>query len=290
MVRAKPAVPLAGEAIVRRIIRWLTGQGIGHVVLNLHHRPETIAAVVGDGTDLGAAVRYSWEQPVILGGAGGPARALPILGTPQFFIVNGDTLCDVSLERLTAAHAASGALVTLALTQNHEPARYGGVHLDDEGRVTGFARRGPEAEGSFHFVGVQLAESRAFEDLSPDRAMASIGGAYDIMIARQPGSVMGFVSDNVTFWDVGTVADYWHTSHAWLAREGPDGWCGASSHIDPQARVTKSIVWDHVLVPRHCVIDECILTDGVRLAEGAQYRRSILIADESGVRAEPLGL
>ena len=48
------------------------------VVLNLHHLPETIAAVVGDGADLGVRVRYSWEQPV-LGSAGGPRHALPLL-------------------------------------------------------------------------------------------------------------------------------------------------------------------------------------------------------------------
>ena len=34
--------------------------------------------VVGDGRDLGVRVRYSWEQPV-LGSAGGPRHALPLL-------------------------------------------------------------------------------------------------------------------------------------------------------------------------------------------------------------------
>jgi len=288
-VRAKPAVPLAGEAIARRIVRWLVSQGVNDVVLNLHHRPETIAKVMGDGSDLGASVRYSWEQPDILGGAGGTARALPILGADRFFIVNGDTLCDVSLASLASAHERSGALITLALTPNHDPARYGGVHLDEAGRVTGFARRGAEAEGSFHFVGVQLTEARAFDGVSPDRARASIGGAYDALMARQPGAVMGFVSNGVTFWDIGTIADYWHTSRAWLARESPGAWLGVESSIHPDARVTDSLVWDRVVISRGCVIDECIVTDGVHVPEGAHYRRAILMADSNlGVRVEPL--
>jgi hypothetical protein len=78
-VRAKPAVPVAGEPLVRRIIRGLVAQSVTELVLNLHHLPATIAAVVGDGRDLGATVRYSWEQPVILGSAGGPALALPLI-------------------------------------------------------------------------------------------------------------------------------------------------------------------------------------------------------------------
>ena len=52
-VRAKPAVPVAGEPLVRRILGWLSSQGVRDVVLNLHHLPETICAVVGDGADLG---------------------------------------------------------------------------------------------------------------------------------------------------------------------------------------------------------------------------------------------
>src|SRR6185436_16111913 len=63
LVRAKPAVPVNGEPLARRIIRWLSGQGVANVVLNLHHLPATLTAVVGDGSDLGVRARYSWEQP-----------------------------------------------------------------------------------------------------------------------------------------------------------------------------------------------------------------------------------
>src|SRR5262249_44827398 len=118
-VRAKPAIPVAGEAMIRRIIRTLVGHGIDDLVLNLHHRPATIAAVAGDGNDLGARVRYSWE-PEILGSAGGPRLARSLIGSGTFWIVNGDTLTDVSVDALSEEHAASGARVTLALVPNRE--------------------------------------------------------------------------------------------------------------------------------------------------------------------------
>src|SRR5262245_11793836 len=78
-VRAKPAVPVAGVPIVTRILRWLAGQHVTEIALNLHHLPQTLSARVGDGSDLGLHVRYSWEQPEALGSAGGPRRALPIM-------------------------------------------------------------------------------------------------------------------------------------------------------------------------------------------------------------------
>jgi NDP-sugar pyrophosphorylase family protein len=68
-VRAKAAVPVAGEPLVRRILRQLRAADVRDAVLNLHHLPHTITRVVGDGSDLGIRVRYSWEVPV-LGSAG----------------------------------------------------------------------------------------------------------------------------------------------------------------------------------------------------------------------------
>src|SRR5437773_1620141 len=113
-VRAKPAIPVAGDPMIRRIIAWLARSGVRDLVLNLHHLPATLTTVVGDGSDLRARVRYSWEQPVVLGSAGGPRLALPLVGAASCLIVNGDTLTDLPLEPLAEAHRVSGAEVTLA--------------------------------------------------------------------------------------------------------------------------------------------------------------------------------
>jgi len=40
-------VPLAGETLVERALRWLVREGVTEAVVNLHHRPESIAAAVG---------------------------------------------------------------------------------------------------------------------------------------------------------------------------------------------------------------------------------------------------
>jgi NDP-sugar pyrophosphorylase family protein len=283
-VRAKPAVPVAGEPLVRRISRWLAGQNVDDLVLNLHHLPSTVTAVMGDGSDLGVRVRYSWEQPVVLGSAGGPRQALPIIthrGDQTFFIVNGDTLTDVDVSALASTHASAGTLVTLALTPNHEPLRYGGVRLDARARVTGVVPRGPEARDSFHMIGVQIAHADAFASLPAGRPMASIGGVYSDLIAERPGSIAGFVSD-AAFWDVGTVSDYWKTSLTFIDRERGRGWHGRGAQLHPRAQVTRSILWDAVGVGADCRLDECIVTDGVQVPPGTACFRSILRIDESG--------
>jgi len=283
-VRAKPAIPVAGEPMIRRIIRALVAEGVDDLVLNLHHLPATLTAIVGDGRDLGARVRYSWE-PVILGSAGGPRLARPLVGCDSFWIVNGDTLTDVSLGPLFAAHAASGARVTLALVPNREFARYGGVHLDDQRRVRRFTPRGPASEGSYHFIGVQLVDAAVFDTVRPGEAASSIGGVYDALIAADPNAVRGFVSD-ASFFDVGTVEDYRRTHDAFASGDAarssanPTPSVGRGATIDPSARVTQSILWDDVQVAAGATLDACIVTDRVVVPAGAEYSRAVLVRGE----------
>jgi NDP-sugar pyrophosphorylase family protein len=280
-VRAKPAMPVAGVPMIRRIIATLVSQGVDDLVLNLHHRPETLTAVLGDGRDLGARVRYSWELPQILGSAGGPRLARPLVGAATFLIINGDTLTDVDMARLADAHSATGALVTLALIPNREFQRYGGVRIDAQGRVTGFVRRGPQAEGSHHYIGVQMVDGCVFDTVEPGAAASTIGGIYDALIASQPDRVRAFVSD-AAFSDVGTPGDYWRTSMALAAAEGGDANAGRGAQIDRSARLTRSILWDDVQVGAEVQLDECIVTDGVQVPAGATHRRAILMRDGAG--------
>jgi NDP-sugar pyrophosphorylase family protein len=206
-------MPIGGEPLIRRILQWLAHEHVDDIVVNLHYLPHTIAAVVGDGSDLGVRVRYSWEQPVILGSAGGPRRAAPILGARSFFVVNGDTLTDLALAPLARDHESSGALVTIALIPNREPDRYGGACLDEFGRVTGFVPRGPSAAGSYHVIGVQAARAEAFAGLKDGEPANSVRGIYEQLIAANLGSIRGFVCE-ARFWDIGTVDDYAATDAA----------------------------------------------------------------------------
>jgi len=211
--RAKPAMTVGGIPIIRRIIEWLARDGVTDLVVNLHHLPGTITALVGDGSDLGARVRYSWEQPAVLGSAGGPRHALALIGAKTFFIVNGDTLTDLRLPPLADAHAATRAMVTMALVPNRLPEKYGGVRMGDDGSISGFVARGAQAIGSYHFIGVQVADADVFAGLKDGEPINSTHGVYDTLIASKPGSVRGYLCD-ASFWDIGTPEDLARTDAA----------------------------------------------------------------------------
>ncbi len=273
-VRAKPAMPVAGTPLVRRIFAWLVSHGVRDLVLNLHYKPQTITAVAGDGSDLGLRVRYSFEDP-ILGSAGGPRHALAMIDSPRFFVINGDTLTDVELGALADSHKASGALVTMALIVQPDAGHYGGVGLDAEGAVTGFIRRGTPS--TYHFIGVQAVNAEAFSHVAADQPADTVGALYPMLLAERPGSIRGFVCD-ASFHDIGTPHDYLQTSLLLAHQEGrPLPLVGRDCAIDATAIVEDSILWDEVVVGAGATLTRCVLADGVRVPEGARFEDAAIV-------------
>jgi NDP-sugar pyrophosphorylase family protein len=277
---------VAGTPLVARVIRWLAGHGVRDAVLNLHHRPETISRQIGDGSDLGVRVRYSWENP-ILGSAGGPRHALPLLDGERVVIVNGDTLTDLNLKSMIAAHEHSGAWVTMALIPNPKPEQYGGVILDED-RVAGFTPRQPGAR-NYHFIGVQVVETHVFASLPDNQPAESVRALYPALMKERPGAIRGFVSE-ASFDDIGTPGDYYQTSLAIAAREGAEASLrGARTRVATSASAPRTILWDDVILEEDAELVECIVTDGVRVPAGTQLIRSIVLpasAELFGAAAE----
>jgi NDP-sugar pyrophosphorylase family protein len=267
-------VPVAGESLVRRLLRYAAGWDIRDFILNLHYLPETITAQVGDGSDLGVRVRYSFESPV-LGSAGGPRKALDLLPDEPFFIINGDTLTNVDLNALAENHRETGALVTIAVIPNEHPDRYGGLIVDSTGRFHSVVPRGSHAR-SYHVVGVQMAHPSAFARLPLNLPVESIGSLYKDLVRENPGHVRAFLCA-ADFWDVGTPADYLDACLSIGRREGDVVQIGRRSVIEPSARIAESVLWDDVSVGAGAVVERCVVADGVKIPSGAHFRSCAII-------------
>ena len=255
LVRAKAALPVAGVPLIHRILRSLSSAGVREAVLNLHHLPHTLTRLLGDGSALGMRIRYSWEVP-ILGSAGGPKRALPLLHVPEqqntakppagsatsgstFLIVNGDTLTDLDLRAVVEDHQRSGALVTMAVVPNTEPDKYGGVVVAADGSVTGFVWRGSR-EPSCHFVGVQVAEPEAFASVPADVPYETVGALYPALLSARPGAIRAYQT-SAEFMDIGRPSDYLDTSLTLAEREGFDFGGRRRGELDSACRAERAM-------------------------------------------------
>lgn len=286
-VRAKAALPVAGEALIRRLLRWLRASGVRHVVVNLHHLPATITRVVGHGDDLGLNVRYSWE-PVVLGSAGGPARAFDLLGADRAYIVNGDTLTDLDLHAIAAEHARHRPLVTLAVVDRRPG--YNAVAATPGGGFAGVVAAdhhgAPPDRALGHFIGVQVAERAAFAEAPRDTPSEVLRWLYPRLCADGAERVRVWKT-SASYHDIGTPAVYLDTAATFARLEGRPLDRGLPVAIHQSADVTDSVLWDGVVVGPRAVIRGCVIGDGVIVPEGTRLERAAVVRLEDVVPGTP---
>jgi NDP-sugar pyrophosphorylase family protein len=134
--RTKPAIPFLGRPLVGYVAEYLSRNDCREVVVNLHHRPDSVRAALGDGSRFGVHLEYV-EEPDILGTSGALDNARRLLDGETFAVVNGKIVTNVDLQAALATHRRTGALATLVLRPNPARERFSIVETHD-GLVTGF--------------------------------------------------------------------------------------------------------------------------------------------------------
>jgi MurNAc alpha-1-phosphate uridylyltransferase len=122
LTRPKPLLEVGGRALIEHHLASLVAAGFGSVVINLSWLGAQIRAHLGDGAAFGVSVEYSEEGLEPLETGGGILRALPLLGSGPFLVVNGDVWTDYPYATLRG-RLAEGDLAHVVLVPNpdHHP-------------------------------------------------------------------------------------------------------------------------------------------------------------------------
>lgn len=129
---AKAMVPVAGKPVLEHLVTTYSAQGIGRFIFAVGHLSEQITGHFGDGSAWGVEITYIHE-PEPLGTAG----ALHLMGlTEAFWVFYGDTISDISLNRMHAFHQAMSADATLLVHPNDHPYDSDLVACSLDGKVT----------------------------------------------------------------------------------------------------------------------------------------------------------
>ena len=154
----KPLLRAGGRALIDFHIDALVRAGITELVINTAYLGEQIERHLGDGGRYGARIRYSAEGEALETG-GGISRALPLLGSGPFVVVNGDVWTDYPFERLKAG-LAPGKLAHLVLVDNPPHNRAGDFHLE-AGQVV------PGGAGALTYSGIGIYSPELFAGCEP---------------------------------------------------------------------------------------------------------------------------
>ncbi len=155
----KPLVPVAGKPLIGYHLERLANAGVREVVINVSWLGERIRSALGDGRDYGLSIAYSEEGPVPLETGGGIFKALPLLGSGPFLVVNGDTWSDIDYGHLALEDDAHGRIV---LVPNPTHNTRGDFGLEDDVVVDREVDR-------FTYSGVGVYRPEFFAGCSPGR-------------------------------------------------------------------------------------------------------------------------
>lgn len=314
--RAKPALPLLNRPLVSEIARRLIGAGVDELVVNLHHRPETVREALKDSVPDRVKLIYSEESPRVLGTGGGVARARQFLEGAPFFLLNGDSLSSCDLASLVRAHRRSKALATLVARPLKPGDPYRPLEADEDGRLWRIAGRPssplvpPRGLKQYVFTGVHLIEPDLFEFFPSDGVFDINHDVYPAALAA--GRRLFILSDESDWYEIGTPALYLAASLHLLsgggladaaersvepgifAAPGVKGlksaqleapvWIGPDSILGVGARLHRCVIGPRCEMQEGVHVEDAVLMAGSRIGRGSRLRG---VVTEDGVEVPP---
>lgn len=155
----KPLLPVAGKPLIQWHMEALKRAGFCQLVINHAWLGHQLEAAFADGSRLGVAIQWSAEEQP-LETAGGICRALPLLGTAPFIVVNGDIWSDFDFATL---RLPPGMLAHLVLVDN-PLFKAGGDFLLDAGLIANPEER--DLARALTYSGIAVLSPDLFDGLT----------------------------------------------------------------------------------------------------------------------------
>ncbi|HEY0722944.1 MAG TPA: NDP-sugar synthase, partial [Pyrinomonadaceae bacterium] len=264
------------KPLVGYVAEYLAGHGIDEIVVNLHHRPESVRRALGDGSRFGVKLHYV-EEPIILGTSGALDNTRSFFEHETFVVVNGKIITDIDLSAALETHRKSNALATLVLLPNARRERFSVIETED-GRIKGFGGM-PVDSGSdtapLMFTGIHIMEPRILEYVPRGVFSDSVIDVYPKAIAN--GEILAAHVASGKWRELSTLKRYLDISVELLGEAGKTFVSGTNSNISPTATVSDSILWDNVEVGAGARITRAVLADNVKIGAGESVENAVVV-------------
>ena len=278
--RTKPAIPILGKPLVGYVAEYLSHYGCDEIVVNLHHRPQSVRKALGDGSRFGVKLHYV-EEPIILGTSGAIDNARALLDGDTFVVVNGKIITDIDLNAALETHRRKKAIATLVLMPNVACEKFSIVETAD-GLLRGFGGMPAhldfsDANPPLMFTGIQILEPKIFDYIPRGVFSHSTTDVYPKAIAN--GERVAAHVANGRWFELSTIQRYLDISLQLLVGTGNSFTTGAGCEISESAELEQSILWDNVVIESGARVRRAVLGDNVKIGAGE------IVEDAAVVRA-----
>lgn len=274
--RTKPAIPILGKPLVGYVAEYLAGFGIDEIVVNLHHRPESVRKALGDGSRFGVRLHYV-EEPEILGTSGALDNTREFFERETFVVVNGKIITDIDLNAALETHRQSKALATLVLLPNARRERFSVVETES-GRIKGFGGM-PVDSGAgpapLMFTGIHILEPRILDYVPRGVFSDSVIHVYPKAIAN--GEILAAHVASGKWRELSTLKRYLDINIELLKEAGETFVTGANDRISESAKVSDSVFWDNVEVGDGARVIRTVLADNVKIEAGETIENAVVV-------------
>jgi mannose-1-phosphate guanylyltransferase len=278
----KPLVPVAGVPNAAHLLHYLKAYGFDEIAINTHYLADAIVSTLGDGSQFGVKLHYSYE-PELLGSAGGVKKIENFFDDEPFLVIGCDEVTDMRLDRLFDFHRDRTAIATIGLVECGEVDQYGVVVPDERGKIVGFQEK--PAKGTelskLANTGVYAFSPAIFEHIPADE-FYDFGNQVFPALQRAGEPFYGFEARGAYWADIGTPGEYRRASYdvvrgvMRIPRTTPNG-IDPSATIAADARIEGPVrVGAGVVVAEGVrIVGPSILDENVRVEGGAQLERTI---------------
>ena len=274
--RTKPAIPILGKPLVGYVAEYLSAYGIDEIVVNLHHRPESVRRALGDGSRFGVTLHYV-EEPLILGTSGALDNTREFFQQETFVVVNGKIITDIDLNAALKTHRESNALATLVLLPNVRRERFSVVETEG-GRIKRFGGMPVANETGatpLMFTGIHIMEPRILEYVPRGVFSDSVVDVYPKALAN--GEVVAAHVASGKWRELSTLKRYLDISVELLREEGKSLVAGTNARIAVTATVSESVLWDNVEIGDGARVSRAVLADHVRIGAGEVVENAVVV-------------
>jgi N-acetyl-alpha-D-muramate 1-phosphate uridylyltransferase len=263
---AKPALDVLGRPLLASGLAHLHAFGCTRIAANLHRHPDQVEAALRASSESRADILLSREA-TLLGGAGGVAAALPLLGPGPLLVANADVWAALDLAPLRVALCEDS--IVLALTAHPDPARWSSVLLDEGGRVAAFLPAGARPDWTpYLFTGFQLLGAAAVAALPPPPAE----WRPVWLAAKERGLLRGAVVTG-RWREAGTPPAY---RDLVLEELGTTSWIHPTAAVAADSVVRHSAVAAASTVASGAQVVDSVLIAGATVGVGARLQRCVV--------------
>jgi NDP-sugar pyrophosphorylase family protein len=275
-VRAKPAFPYRGKALIAHVTEHMYAHGLRQFWVNTHHLPQSIDRAVDPVRALPGIELHLVHEPEILGTAGAIVNIKKALADDDVLIMNAKVVTQIDLKAVIAAHKASGAPVTMVCVPNRKREKFTHVDFAADGTLRSFVPGEELARVAepYVFTGIQVLSPAFFDFLPPPGFSDTIKDVYPRIQAARHRIHVYATHDR---WEEFSTLERYRGLH------GP-------GFVDPSAytrgaTVERSVVWEEARIGEGCVLDGCVVADGVEVPPGTRLS-NVAVIQASRVRNE----